>query len=102
MIETSMSLKMSRMLRRFAFVAIATAGLAGLAHAAEGEGMAAPNIRLDDQASMQRGARLFFNYCSGCHSLQYMRYSRLSEDLGLDEKDVANNLIFTGVKIGDK
>ncbi len=50
---------------------------------------------------MQRGARLFFNYCSGCHSLQYMRYSRIGEDLKLDEKDVAANLIFTGAKIGD-
>ncbi|HEY0180482.1 MAG TPA: cytochrome c1 [Dokdonella sp.] len=50
---------------------------------------------------MQRGARLFFNYCSGCHSLQYLRYSRLAEDLGLDEKSVEANLVFTGAKIGE-
>jgi ubiquinol-cytochrome c reductase cytochrome c1 subunit len=60
------------------------------------------NIRADDIASLQRGSRLFFNYCSGCHSLQFMRYSRIAEDLKLDEKDVQASLIFTGAKIGDK
>ncbi|HSS06904.1 MAG TPA: cytochrome c1 [Rhodanobacteraceae bacterium] len=64
--------------------------------------MEAANVRVDDIASLQRGARLFFNYCSGCHSLQYLRYSRIAEDLKLDEKEVAGNLIFTGARIGDK
>ncbi len=91
-----------RTLRNFAFAALATFGVAGVAHAAEGEGMEAANVRVDDIASLQRGARLFFNYCSGCHSLQYLRYSRIAEDLKLDEKEVAGNLIFTGARIGDK
>jgi ubiquinol-cytochrome c reductase cytochrome c1 subunit len=60
------------------------------------------NVRVDNTASVQRGARLFFNYCSGCHSLQYMRYSRIGEDLKLDEKDISDSLIFTGAKIGDR
>ena len=30
-------------------------------------------IDLSDRASLQRGAGLFMNYCSACHSLQYMR-----------------------------
>jgi len=34
-------------------------------------------------ASLQRGARNFFNYCVGCHSLKYERYSRLGEDLAI-------------------
>ena len=59
-------------------------------------------IRVDDVASLQRGSRLFFNYCSGCHSLQFMRYSRIAEDLKLDDKEVQASLIFTGAKIGDK
>jgi ubiquinol-cytochrome c reductase cytochrome c1 subunit len=63
--------------------------------------MESVTIRVDDTASVQRGARLFFNYCSGCHSLQYMRYSRIGDDLKLDPKDVTGNLIFTGAKIGD-
>lgn len=89
------------MLPKFAALLIAGLMSFGVAHAAEGEGMQAANIRLDDVASMQRGARLFFNYCSGCHSLQYLRYSRIAEDLQLDPKDVEQNLIFNGAKIGD-
>lgn len=57
------------------------------------------NVR--DQASLQRGARLFFNYCVGCHSLKYMRYSRIAEDLGLTEQEVMQNLNFTGAKFDD-
>jgi ubiquinol-cytochrome c reductase cytochrome c1 subunit len=85
------------------FAAALTMGLAlfGSAQASEEGGLQPANIRLDDAASMQRGARLFFNYCSGCHSLQYLRYSRMAEDLHLDPKDVENNLIFTGAKLGD-
>jgi len=92
----------SSTLRTLAFVVVATLGLAGVAAASEGEGMEPANVRVDNPASLQRGARLFFNYCSGCHSLQYMRYSRIAEDLKLDEKDVQASLIFTGAKIGDK
>ena len=40
----------------------------------------APGHRLDD-ASLQRGARNFVNYCLGCHSARFMRYNRLT-DLG--------------------
>src|SRR5690242_3936610 len=90
-----------RMLRNLAFAALAVLGTAGVAAASEEGGMEPVNVRVDDTASVQRGARLFFNYCSGCHSLQYMRYSRIGDDLKLDPKDVTDNLIFTGAKIGD-
>ncbi len=56
---------------------------------------------LTNQASLQRGAALFMNYCSGCHSLQYVRYARIGEDLGLSEDEVMTSLNFTGAKIGD-
>ena len=82
--------------------ALAAVSFAGAVHAAEEGGMAPANIRVDDIASLQRGSRLFFNYCSGCHSLQFMRYSRIAEDLKLDDKEVQASLIFTGAKIGDK
>jgi len=32
-------------------------------------------------ASLQRGARNFMNYCAGCHSMKYVRYSRVATDL---------------------
>lgn len=57
---------------------------------------------LGDRASLQRGAALYMNYCSGCHSLKYLRYSRIAEDLGLSEDEVMKNLNFTGAKFGEQ
>lgn len=57
---------------------------------------------LGDRASLQRGAALYANYCSGCHSLKYLRYSRMAEDLGLGEEEVMQNLNFTGAKFGEQ
>ena len=57
---------------------------------------------LSDKASLQRGAQLYMNYCAGCHSLKYMRYSRMAEDLGLTEDEVMKNLNFTGAKFGEQ
>lgn len=54
-----------------------------------------------NRASLQRGAALFMNYCSGCHGLRYQRYVRLAEDIGLDEGLVMANLNFTGAKFGE-
>ncbi len=39
-------------------------------------------VNLSDHESLQRGARVFVNYCLNCHSAGVMRYSRM-EDLGL-------------------
>jgi ubiquinol-cytochrome c reductase cytochrome c1 subunit len=70
--------------------------------AAEGEGGLAPaGTNVGDRASLQRGAKLFFNYCVGCHSLKYVRYSRVASDLGLSEEEVMTNLNFTGAKFGE-
>ena len=69
---------------------------------AEGEGgLLKSGSDVRDQASLQRGARLFFNYCVGCHSLKYVRYSRIAEDLGLSEQEVMQNLDFTGARFDD-
>ena len=57
-------------------------------------------INPDDHASLQRGARHFVNYCQTCHSASYMRYNRL-QDIGLTDVQIRDNLIFTGVKVGD-
>jgi ubiquinol-cytochrome c reductase cytochrome c1 subunit len=51
--------------------------------------------------SLQRGARLFVNYCLSCHSADLMRYERMGKDLDIPEKLVAENLMFTGGKVGD-
>ena len=57
---------------------------------------------LTDRASLQRGAQAYMSYCSGCHSLKYLRYSRMAEDLGLTEDQVMANLNFTGAKVGEQ
>jgi ubiquinol-cytochrome c reductase cytochrome c1 subunit len=56
-------------------------------------------IQTNDKLSLQRGAQTFVNYCLTCHSADYMRYNRL-RDLGLTEKQISENLIFTGQKPG--
>lgn len=68
----------------------------------EGAGLMSAGTDLEDKASLQRGAQSFMNYCAGCHSLKYMRYSRIAEDLGLSEDQVMNNLNFTGAKFGEQ
>jgi len=60
-----------------------------------------PQIDTSNQKSLQRGAKAYVNYCMGCHSADYQRYSRMAQDLGLSEEDVANNLIFTTDKAGE-
>ena len=57
-------------------------------------------IKPTDVISLQRGARTFANYCLNCHSASLMRWNRL-EELGLNESQISDNLIFTGDKIGD-
>ncbi|MET3131794.1 ubiquinol-cytochrome c reductase cytochrome c1 subunit [Oxalobacteraceae bacterium GrIS 1.11] len=56
--------------------------------------------RSTDMAALQRGAKLFVNYCLNCHAASSMRYNRL-KDLGLTEDQIKGNLLFTGEKVGD-
>ncbi len=60
------------------------------------------NTSLSDVGSLQNGAKHFFNYCSGCHSLKLMRYSRIAADLGLTEEQVMKNFNFTGANFGEQ
>ncbi len=59
------------------------------------------NIDPTNTQSQQRGARLFVNYCLSCHAAGLMRYERIGKDLGIDERLVAENLMFTGGKVSD-
>jgi len=56
--------------------------------------------RTNDMAALQNGAKLFVNYCLSCHSAAFMRYNRL-RDIGLNDKQIAENLTFPTDKIGD-
>ena len=59
-----------------------------------------PTKRLTDMAALQNGAKLFVNYCLNCHNAAFMRFNRL-RDIGLTEQQIKDNLVFTGVKVGD-
>jgi ubiquinol-cytochrome c reductase cytochrome c1 subunit len=59
------------------------------------------NTDLHNKASLQRGVKLFVNYCMGCHSTKFMSYERMATDLELDKELVQKNLIFSDSKIGD-
>jgi len=101
-----------RVLRRSLFVAVECALLAaagfvhGTAVAAEepagklGADWKTQHADTDvaNNASLQRGARNFSNYCLGCHSLKYERYSRLGQDLAIPP-DLLNKYL---VQPGDK
>ena len=57
---------------------------------------------LENVPSLQNGARLYVNYCLGCHSLQYQRYERTADDLQIPHEIALENLVFTGQKIGER
>ncbi|HEX5805969.1 MAG TPA: cytochrome c1 [Macromonas sp.] len=54
----------------------------------------------NDVAALQNGAKLFVNYCLNCHSAAFMRFNRL-KDIGLSDKQIKDNLLFTSEKVGD-
>ncbi len=91
----------SATIKRFVRAAACMAWLVPLAAvASEGPRLQTAPINSHDLASLQNGAKLFVNYCLNCHTAGYMRYNRL-QDLGLTETQIKDNLIFTGVKIGE-
>ena len=86
------------MSKRWALITMAAALFLGTAAMAEEEGGIAlqhSGTDISNTESLQRGARNFMNYCSGCHSLKYLRYNRLAADLKIPESELAGNLMFT-------
>jgi len=60
-------------------------------------------IDITDYASLQRGAKLFMNECSGCHSLKYTRYDAMAKGIQITDESgkvleqiVKDNLMFVG------
>ena len=71
-------------------------------HASEGGILLdhAPIQKATDVQALQRGAKLFVNYCLNCHGAQSMRYNRL-KDIGLTDEQIKSNLLFTAEKVGE-
>ena len=86
---------MTKLFSRLAAAAVLATALSPFAAFASGaEAMPSAQVDLTDKASLQRGAALYMNYCAGCHSLSYQRYSRMGEDLGLSKEQVEQNLAY--------
>ena len=66
--------------------------------AAGGAALEHADIEPGNIASLQRGARNFMNYCSGCHSAQYVRFSTIGRDLELSDEQLSENLMFNADK----
>ena len=89
-------------MKNFILILVAALGIATGARASGGEGISwdkAPG-NVNDLPALQNGAKLFVNYCVGCHSAAFMRYNRL-RDIGLTEQQIKDNLLFTTEKVGD-
>ncbi len=93
--------RLRAMRNRVVLGALAAMVSAGSALAAGDVSIDIAPIDLENQASLQRGARLFMDYCAGCHSLQYMRYNRLAKDLGLSEEQLQEHVIAGDAKPGE-
>ena len=103
----SMSKVLPKVLMLAAVVVVTTASPA---FSAEEEGKAASGSawrtwrahnQVANKDSLQRGARNFFSYCQGCHSLKYLRYSRMANDLDITQDQLAENLLPPGSKPAD-
>jgi len=75
-------------------LALSTAAIA----AGGGPALEPANNDVGNIASLQRGARNFMNFCSGCHSAQYVRFNSIARDLELSDDQIVENLMFNAEK----
>lgn len=93
---------LSRALRAAPLAALLALGAASPAQASGGGSL--PYSYTPDGgnlASLQRGARNYMYYCSGCHSMKHLRYSRIGSDLEISEPLLRQRLMLTSDKPGD-
>ena len=82
--------------------AIMLALFSGTAAAAGGGGdLMDAKVDVSNEASLQRGAKLFANNCMGCHSAKYVRWNALPEALGVSMETIEDNLIYGSYQAGD-
>jgi len=91
---------MTNLKKLASLMALGACFVAMQSYAAGGGGshMEPADIDPDNVASLQRGARNFMNYCSGCHSAEYVRFSTIGKTLDLSEEQLMDNLMFNADK----
>ncbi len=71
--------------------AILFAGSVGLAQAGA---LTAPKY-VFNKATVRKGALLFADHCSACHSVHSLRYVRLETDLGMPKAQIINSIMLS-------
>lgn len=67
---------------------------AGVGTAVEDDGVKLLKPHYDlNRETLSRGAKLFTHNCLGCHSLKYLRYNRVADDLGMTKNEVESSLM---------
>lgn len=85
----------------FLFMTASGAAFAAAGSEDSGFEQSPANNDVTNEASLQRGAKYYMNYCLGCHSMEHVRYQRIAADLNLPEELMLENLAFTGDEIAD-
>ncbi len=89
-------------MKKSLFACLAGLLLSGQVLAAGGEVALQPaNNDLSSLASLQNGAKIFVNYCLSCHSAEFMRFSRMGQDLKLTDEQLKANMMFAAEKVGE-
>ena len=88
---------MKKLLSIFALVGACFAALPAMASEG-GYPLEPAPLDTSDVSSLQRGAKLFVNYCLNCHGASMMRYNRL-KDLDLTDDQIRQNLLFSADKV---
>ena len=73
-------------------LSLAVAG-GSFASSGDDENLDSVYINLDDRESLQKGAKTFTNYCLSCHSIKFMRYNRMADDLGISDEVLRTNFL---------
>ena len=60
------------------------------------------NFDPEDRGSVVHGAKVFVKYCLGCHSIKHIRYQRIAQDFGIDEKKMLADIAPQGATIYDQ
>lgn len=86
---------MKKLVSIFSLLLLPLLGLQGAAQAAGPKLDLKPaGNDIHDQASLQRGAVLYSNYCMACHSAKYIRYNRIAADLGWTDEEVIAKMTY--------
>ena len=83
---------------RFAVAIVASLVAVAAYASSDGNELEPAGNDVDNIQSLQRGARNFINYCSGCHSAEYVRFNTIARDLDISEDQLLNNLMFNADK----